>query len=92
MARKRHPNKHIEAALRYAEGRGWRVEGSGKSAHAWGKLYCPHENPDCRCGEFCKLSIASTPRSAENHATMITRRVDGCIGPADEREGDEDRD
>ncbi len=90
MARNKHPNKHIEAALRYAESKDWRVVESGKSAHAWGKLYCPHDNPDCRCGEFCKLSIASTPRSPENHANMIIRRVDGCIGPAEENEGGED--
>lgn len=26
MARAKHPGKEIEAALRFAEGRGWRVE------------------------------------------------------------------
>lgn len=82
MSRKKHPNRHIEEALRHAEGKQWRVEASGKSSHAWGKLFCPHDNPDCRCGEFCVLSIASTPRVPEDHARMIKRRVDGCVGPA----------
>ena len=86
LARGRHPNKHVEVAIRYAESRNWRVVPAGKSAHAWGVLCCPHDNPDCRCGEFCRLSVASTPRSPENHAKMIRRRVDGCIGPA-EQEG-----
>jgi len=83
LRRNKHPNAHIEAALRYAEEKEWRVEPSGKSSHAWGRLYCPHNNPDCRCGEFCMSSIASTPRSPENHANQIRRRVDGCSGPAD---------
>lgn len=87
--RGRHPNKHVEAAISYAEARGWWVEPAGKSAHAWGVLYCPHNNPDCRCGEFCRLSVASTPRSPENHANMIRRRIDGCVGPVKE-EGDDD--
>ena len=82
MQRKRHshPNKHIEAAIKYAEHQGWRVVPSGASGHAWGKICCPHNNPECRCGEFCVISIASTPRSAENHAKMVRRRVSGCIG------------
>lgn len=76
MARKRHSKKEIEAALRYAEAHGWRVEIGG--SHAWGKIYCPYNNKDCRCGEFCISSIWSTPRNAANHAKRIKRVVDHC--------------
>jgi hypothetical protein len=80
VPRSRHPNPHIEQALRYAESKGWRVEPTGKSCHAWGRLYCPHDDPECRCGEFCVTSISSTPRNPETHARQIRRRVDGRSG------------
>lgn len=85
IARKRHPDPTIEKALKHAEEHGWRVErGSGRS-HAWGKMYCPHEDDECRCGEFCITSVWSTPRSPENHARRIRRVVDGYVAhrPAD---------
>ena len=28
MSRKKHPNKHIEEALQYAESKGWKIEKS----------------------------------------------------------------
>ena len=59
VARVRHPKKDVEEALRHAEGNGWRVEVGG--SHAWGKLYCPYNDAECRCGEFCITSIWSTP-------------------------------
>ena len=62
MARPIHPRKEIEEALRYAEEHGWRVEQGG--IHAWGRIYCPYNDPECRCGEFCITSIWSTPRNA----------------------------
>ncbi len=76
MARSRHPCKEIEAALRYAELHGWRVEQGG--SHAWGQIYCPFNSRDCRCGDFCRVSIWSTPRSPENHAKAIRRVVAHC--------------
>ena len=92
MARNRHPNQHIEAALQHSEAMGWRVEPTGRSSHAWGRLYCPHRDPveQCRCGEFCVTSISSTPRNPETHAKQIRRRVDGCTasGPRPESEGE----
>lgn len=66
MPRKRHPNKAIEAALRYAESHGWRIEAKG--AHAWGKMYCVLNSQACRCGEFCITAIWSTPKNPDNHA------------------------
>jgi hypothetical protein len=74
MPRKRHPDKHIESALKYAEENGWRTEtGSG---HAWGKIYCPSNSKACRRGLFCISSVWSTPKNAANHAGQIRRVVD----------------
>ena len=73
MSRKRHSNKHIEAAVAYAEACGWRFVDPGGSAHAWGKLWCPFANRD-----GCKVLVYSTPRVPENHARHIRNRVDAC--------------
>jgi acetolactate synthase regulatory subunit len=80
MARRRHSDPHIEKALRYAERRGWRVVSLSARAHGWGKMYCPHNDSDCRCGEFCITVVWGTPRSPENHARQLRRVVDGCVG------------
>jgi hypothetical protein len=71
MARPRHPNKHIEAAVRYAEALGWEVEIS--AGHAWGRLFCPERSRD-----GCIVSVWSTPWKPENHARHIRREVDLC--------------
>ena len=76
MPRKSHAKQEIEQALRYAEARGWRVEVGG--SHAWGKIYCPYNDKECRCGEFCIASIWSTPKNADTHAKQIRRVVDHC--------------
>lgn len=76
MVRSVHPKKEVEAALKYAEAKGWRVEIGG--AHAWGKIYCPYNDSECRCGEYCITSIWSTPRSVVNHGKAIKRVVDNC--------------
>jgi hypothetical protein len=34
--RSKHPNKDIEAAIKYAEELGWEYRASGNSSHAWG--------------------------------------------------------
>ena len=78
MARRRHANREIEGALRHAEMYGWRVEVSAGHAHAWGRMYCPNPDSQCREGEFCIVSIWSTPRSPVDHARWIRRTVDGC--------------
>jgi hypothetical protein len=71
MARPRHPNKHIEAAVQYAEEQGWEVQLS--EGHAWGRLYCP-----LRTREGHIISVWSTPRKPEDHARFIRRKVDAC--------------
>jgi len=72
-----HQNKEIAAALEYASNKGWRIIESG--SHAWGQIYCPDNDKDCRCGEFCKASIWSTPKNPQNHAKQIRRIVDNGI-------------
>lgn len=77
MRRAKHPKKEVEQALRHAEQQGWRVEPGG--SHAWGRMYCPRNLPECRCGEFCITSICSTPKNAGNHARQLRRIVDNCV-------------
>jgi hypothetical protein len=81
MPRPRHPNKEIEAAVRYAEGLGWTCTLS--TGHAWGRLRCAHGQ---RGG--CQFSVWSTPRNAHNHAAQIRRRVDKCPHHSEEEEDD----
>lgn len=77
MVRPAHKKKEIEAALKHAEEQGWRVVAGG--SHAWGKIYCPYNDSECRCGHFCITSVWSTPKSAANHARLLRRVVDNCI-------------
>ena len=76
MARKKHAKPDIEEAVKYAESNGWRVKKS--SGHAWGKMYCPYNDKECRCGEFCIMSVWSTPKNSGAHAKQIKRVVDNC--------------
>lgn len=71
--RPKHKNKNIEDALQYAESKGWRYKSSGNSAHAWGRILCSMVD---RNG--CSMSVWSTPKSNENHAKQIKRKVDAC--------------
>jgi hypothetical protein len=76
MSRTRHPKKEVEAAIQHAENNGWRVSVGG--SHAWGRIYCPYNDAECRCGEFCITSIWSTPKSPDNHSRQLRRVVDNC--------------
>jgi hypothetical protein len=76
MARTRHPKKEIEETLRHAEAQGWRIDIGG--SHACGKMYCPYNDAECRCGEFCIASIWSTPKNPRTHARQLKRVVDNC--------------
>ena len=82
MARSRHPDKEIEAAIAYAEQRGWRVV--PVSGHAWGRLYCAQADRD-----GCMVSVWSTPRSAGNHARDLIRAIDRCPHRDTKEEDDE---
>ena len=81
--RPRHSKKEIEAALQYAESKGWRVVKAAPKAKPWGRILC--ELAD-RTG--CTLSVHSTPRVPEHHAAKITKTVDNCSC----KEGDDDDD
>ena len=70
MPRTRHPNKEIEAAVAYAESKGFRWVRKG--SHAWGIFHCPGGRG------ACVLRVYSTPRVPEHHANFIRRTVDGC--------------
>jgi hypothetical protein len=71
MARPRHPNKEIEAAVAYAESHGWSFVRRG--SHAWGVLHCPAHG---RVGH--RFSVWSTPRDTIRHARDLRRVVDRC--------------
>ena len=76
MTRSKHPHKDVEAALAHAEAQGWRIDIGG--AHAWGKMYCPYNDEECRCGIHCITSIWSTPKNPGNFAKQLRRVVDNC--------------
>ena len=76
MTRRSHPKKEVEESIAYAERHGWRVEVGG--SHAWGKIYCPYKDGECRCGIFCITSIWSTPKNAANHARDLKKVVNNC--------------
>jgi hypothetical protein len=76
MSRPSHAKKEVEQALRHAESKGWRVVVGG--GHCWGKLYCPFNDTDFRCGEFCVTSVWSTPKNPGNFARQLRRVVDNC--------------
>jgi len=77
VSRASHAKKEIEETLRYAESCGWRIE-ARHGGHCWGRMYCPYNDEQCRCGNFCVVSIWSTPRDAGNHAKDLRRVVDNC--------------
>lgn len=76
MSRQKHPQKDVEAALVHAEQQGWRIETGG--AHARGKMYCPYNDEECRCGIHCITSIWNTPKNPGSFARALRRVVDNC--------------
>lgn len=78
MTRNKHPDKNIEKALKHAEDHDWRVEKS--DGHPWGQMYCPYNNASCSSsGEWCRMSIWSTPKNPKNHARQLEKRVNKCV-------------
>jgi hypothetical protein len=78
LARERHPKKDVEKVLRELEALGWTVEKRHGSGHAWGLLRCPQNSADCRGGEFCQMTINSTPQNPANHAAKLKQKALGC--------------
>jgi hypothetical protein len=66
-----HPDQEIDAAVTYAESRGWRAE--PRNGHAWARLFCPGGRP----GD-CVVSVWSTPADPISHARAIRGRVNAC--------------
>jgi len=85
MARSKHKSKEIEAVLQELESLGWTII-IGKG-HAWGILRCLGNNKDCRCGEFCQMSVWSTPKNPEQFAKKIRQKALTCI-MLEEKDGD----
>ena len=73
MPRPRHSKPEIEAALSEAESVGWRIEKASPRAKPWGSARCAYANRD-----GCRLSILSTPKSAQNFAKQIRKAVAAC--------------
>lgn len=73
MKRPKHPHKEIEKVIQYSESLGWVYKKAGRSAHAWGRLVCPHA-----AREGCSLSVWSSPRNPEKHTQQILNRVRRC--------------
>ncbi|MDT0178142.1 hypothetical protein Q9R34_19140 [Enterobacter sp. BRE11] len=72
---KKHPNKHIQAAIAYAISKGWVWVPPGDSAHCFCKLRCG--NPEDEHRDH-RMSVWSTPKSPETHAKQIRRMADRC--------------
>lgn len=71
VARARHPNKEIEAAVSEAEAAGWRWQ--KLTGHGWGELLCAHCDRD-----GCRHFVYSTPRNAGAAAKAVARAVLRC--------------
>jgi len=71
VPRPRHSHHDIEAAISYAEAKGWIVKMS--KGHPWGTLWCPE-----RTSAGCHFSVSSTPKNSSTHSVQIRRRVDKC--------------
>lgn len=72
---KKHPNKHIQAAIDYAISKGWVLIVAGNSSHLFCKLRCGNSNDEY---QEHKMSIWCTPKNEEVHAKQIIRKVNQC--------------
>jgi hypothetical protein len=75
--RARHPKKEVETVLRKLEAMDWTIE-PGRGGHAWGLLRRPFNDETCRCGEYCQMSISSTPQNPGNHASKLLAKAQAC--------------
>ena len=71
MPRPRHPDKDIEAAIPYAESRGWAFV--RQASHGWGIFRCPHRGRDGH-----SFTVYWTPRIPRDLAERIRKAVDRC--------------
>lgn len=90
MTRERHPKKEVEEVLRELEALGWTVVKRNGKGHAWGLLRCPANREDCRCGQYCQMTINSTPQNPGSHAAKLRDKALGCIAIVETGKEDED--
>lgn len=88
MPRDRHSKKEVEEVLQAAEALGWTIIRRKGKGHAWGLLRCPKPSDECRCGQYCQMSINSTPENPGAHAAKLIGKVHGCTNPL--KKDDED--
>ena len=81
MSRSRHPNKHIENAVAYAEACGWRYVEAGGSTHAWRRMLCVHAIAT-DASSLCIPRLASQRimpvKSAAKSMRAVTEQVPKC--------------
>ncbi|WP_017295438.1 hypothetical protein [Geminocystis herdmanii] len=82
--KKKHPHKKIREVIEYAQQKGWIIKES--NGHAWGILYCPYNDKNCRSGKHCKISVWSTPTNPEYFAQHLKRAIDKCIYSEENRD------
>ncbi|EPI2105625.1 hypothetical protein ACS5F0_001374 [Providencia rettgeri] len=73
---KKHPNKHVQAAIEYAIENGWVRVTAGNSSHTFCKLRCGNAVGEHKTH---MMSVWSTPKVMEVHAKQIIRKVNHCI-------------
>lgn len=79
LGRRRHSKKEVEQVLQELEEFGWVVEVRNSKGHAWGLLRCPSNDKECRCGEYCQMSISSTPQNPSRHAAKLKDKALSCV-------------
>ena len=77
--RMRHPKKEVEKVLAELEEFGWNVVERHGKGHAWGLVRYPYNDADCRCGEYCQMTVNSTPQNPSSHAAKLKRKALKCI-------------
>jgi hypothetical protein len=86
VAQGRHPKKEVEKVLQELEALGWTVVKRDGKGHAWGLLRCPRPTEECRCGQYCQMTINSTPQNAANHAAKLRSKALACTNPLEKEE------
>lgn len=79
MRRPKHSKPDIEEALQEAEDAGWRIIKASPRAKPWGSALCAHADRD-----GCRISIPSTPKSAQNFAKQFRKALAACPHQGDE--------
>ena len=71
------------------EGLVWGVIGRHGKGHAWGLIRCPYNDAECQCGEYCQMTVNSTPQNAASHAAKLKSKALNCINLDSENQDDD---